>query len=188
MRRANPVRRLIVFALLVAVISVAAIIVMALPDTSQAAVRTQLQPRVGTAMGMLPRLGATDLATGSNIPVVYHGGSVMRDVTVHTVFWAPAGYHFDGSPGAGVLGYEALIKQFLGDTAHDSAAPGGIFSTLTQYADEAGRRADHACTTTRRRLDRRHRSLPGHRPPVRLALGHRTCVTDLRAAVTSSTT
>ena len=138
MRRANPVRRLIVFALLVAVLSVAAIIVMALPNTSQAAARVQVRPRVGTAMGILPRLGATDLATGSNIPVVYHGGSVMRDVTVHTVFWAPPGYHFDGAPTAGALGYEALIKQFLSDTAHDSAAPGGIFSTLTQYADGAG--------------------------------------------------
>ena len=138
MRRANPVRRLIVFALLVAVASVVAIIVMALPDTSQAAGRPALTPRIGTAMGVLPRRGATELAVGRNIPVVYHGGAVMRDVTVHTVFWAPPGYHFDGSPGAGAPGYEALIKQFLTDTAHDSAAPAGIFSTLTQYADGAG--------------------------------------------------
>ena len=97
-----------------------------------------LRPRIGTAMGLLPRLGAPDVATGQNIPVVYHGGQVMRDVTVHTVFWAPPGYHFDGSPGSGAPGYEAMIKQFLGDVAHDSAAPNGIFSTLTQYHDGTG--------------------------------------------------
>jgi hypothetical protein len=96
------------------------------------------QPRIGTAMGILPRLGAPELATGQNIPVVYHGGPVMRHVTVHTVFWAPPGYHFDGSPGAGAPGYEAMVKQFFSDVAHDSAAPTGIFSTLTQYHDGAG--------------------------------------------------
>ncbi|MDQ2895855.1 MAG: EXORDIUM family protein [Actinomycetota bacterium] len=98
----------------------------------------QRLPRLGTAMGILPRLGTPEVATGQNIPVVYHGGRVMRDVTIHTVFWAPPGYHFDGSPGAGAAGYEAMVKQFVSDVAHDSAAPTGIFSTLTQYHDGAG--------------------------------------------------
>ncbi|MDQ6729242.1 MAG: hypothetical protein M3022_02780, partial [Actinomycetota bacterium] len=75
-------------------------------------------PRLGTAMGILPRLGTAEVATGQNIPVVYHGGPVMRDVTIHTVFWAPPGYHFDGSPGAGAAGYEAVVKQFVSDVAH----------------------------------------------------------------------
>ena len=96
------------------------------------------QPRIGTAMGVLPRRGSPEVATGQNIPVVYHGGPVMRDVTIHTVFWAPPGYHFDGSPGAGAPGYEAMVKQFFSDVAHDSAAPTGIFSTLAQYHDGAG--------------------------------------------------
>ncbi|HEY5188512.1 MAG TPA: hypothetical protein VII87_05715, partial [Solirubrobacteraceae bacterium] len=64
------------------------------------------RPRIGTAMGLLPRLGSTEIASGTNIPVVYHGGQVMRNVTVHTIFWAPAGYRFTGSPGGGVPGYE----------------------------------------------------------------------------------
>ena len=37
---------------------------------------------------------------GQGIPAVYHGGSVMRNVTIHTIFWAPTGYRFDGSPAA----------------------------------------------------------------------------------------
>jgi hypothetical protein len=98
------------------------------------------KPRLGHAMGVLPRLGAQgiDFASGQNIPVVYHGGQVMRNVTLHTIFWAPPGYHFDGPPTPGTLGYEAMVKQFLVDVAHDSSSPHNIFSTLTQYNDGSG--------------------------------------------------
>ena len=102
-----------------------------------AALARQFRPRVGFAMGVLPRYG-TDVAAGIPIPVAYHGGSVMRDVTVHTVFWAPPGYAFDGPPGAGVLGYRALIEQFLTDSAHDSGAASNAFSVLGQFGDGAG--------------------------------------------------
>src|SRR4029077_20774570 len=77
-------------------------------------------------------------ASSPSIPVLYHGGSVMRNVTIHTVFWAPAGYHFDGSPGPGVLGYEALIQQIFVDVAHDSGSTGNIFSLLDQFGDHSG--------------------------------------------------
>jgi hypothetical protein len=100
--------------------------------------RQAFRSRIGTAMGILPHLGSQEIASGTNIPVVYHGGQVMRNVTVHTLFWAPTGYHFDGSPAAGVPGYEAMVKQFLVDAAHDSVAPNNIFSTLTQYHDAHG--------------------------------------------------
>ena len=104
----------------------------------QHASRLAFRPRIGSAMGILPRLGSPEIASGTNIPVVYHGGQVMRNVTVHTIFWAPPGYHFDGSPGSGVLGYEAMVKQFLVDVAHDSSSPSNIFSTLVQYHDAQG--------------------------------------------------
>ena len=97
------------------------------------------RPRIGFAMGILPKLGTLpEITSGANWPVVYHGGDVMRNVTLHTIFWAPPGYHFDGSPSPGTLGYEALIKQFLSDVAHDSGAPNNIYSTLTQYHDAQG--------------------------------------------------
>ena len=64
-------------------------------------------------MGIVPPLGQQEIAAGSAVPVVYHGGQVMRNVTIHTVFWAPTGYRFTGSPGAGVPGYEAMVQQFL---------------------------------------------------------------------------
>ncbi|MGO9819107.1 MAG: hypothetical protein ACLPTJ_00465, partial [Solirubrobacteraceae bacterium] len=97
------------------------------------------RPRIGFAMGILPKLGTLpEITSGTNWPVVYHGGDVMRNVTLHTIFWAPPGYHFDGSPSPGTLGYEALIKQFLSDVAHDSGAPDNVYSTLTQYHDASG--------------------------------------------------
>ena len=98
-----------------------------------AAARTSFRPRVGRAMGLIPIRGRVDPAQGSSIPVVYHGGAVMTGVTIHTIFWAPAGYRFDGSPGGGVLGYEALIQRFLADTAHDSGSTGNLYSVLGQY-------------------------------------------------------
>ena len=52
-------------------------------------------------MGIVPRLGSQDIASGTNIPVVYHGGQVMRNVTVHTIFWAPAGLPLRRLPGRG---------------------------------------------------------------------------------------
>ncbi len=101
--------------------------------------KSKFRPRVGTAMGLMPALGQQEIATGTGIPVVFHGGLVMRGVTIHTVFWAPSGYRFNGSPSAGVPGYQALIEQFFTDAAHDSSATASnIFSTLGEYPDGGG--------------------------------------------------
>jgi hypothetical protein len=100
--------------------------------------RSTFRPRIGGAMGIVPVRGRADLAAGKSIPVVYHGGSVMRQVTVHTVFWAPSGYRFDGSPSPGVLGYKPMIQRFFTDVSHDSGAQSNVFSVLPQYADRRG--------------------------------------------------
>ena len=137
MRRPNVVLRLIAA---VALTTACALLLLAGVGVAPAAAaaRQTFRPRIGFAMGILPRLGSSQTTAGPRVPVVYHGGAVMRNVTVHTIFWAPPGFHFDGPPSPGVLGYEPLIKQFLGDVAHDSAAPGNVFSTLTQYQDAGG--------------------------------------------------
>jgi hypothetical protein len=98
----------------------------------------KFKPRVGFAMGILPHRGVFDPAAGTAPLVVYRGGQVMRGVTLHTVFWAAPGYRFDGSPGGGAPGYEALIKQFLVDVTRGGPANADIFSTLTQYHDRSG--------------------------------------------------
>jgi hypothetical protein len=104
-----------------------------------AVARTSFAPRVGSALGLEPKYGSdSDANVSRGIPVAYHGGSVMRDVTVHTVFWAPPGYEFDGSPSAGVPGYEALIQQFFADVGHDSGTTTNVFSLLDQYGDHSG--------------------------------------------------
>ncbi len=96
---------------------------------------TTFHPRIGGAMGLVPPVGSHDVATGALTPVVYHAGPVMTGgVTVHTIFWAPPGFRFAGSPAPGVAGYEALIKQYFGDVAHDSGASSNVFSVLPQFA------------------------------------------------------
>jgi len=96
---------------------------------------TSFHPRIGGAMGLVPPFGSHDVATGALTPVVYHAGPVMSGgVTVHTIFWTPPGFQFDGSPAPGVPGYEALIKQYLTDIAHDSGSSGNVFSVLPQFA------------------------------------------------------
>lgn len=92
-------------------------------------------PRIGRLMGMVPVVEPPETAVTPREPVVYHGGSVMHGVRLHTVFWAPAGFAFSGSPGPGVPGYEPLVQGFLADAAHDSGSAGNAFSTLSQYGD-----------------------------------------------------
>jgi len=74
------------------------------PASAGAAQR--FRPRIKGAWGIVPAKGQgeVEIATGQNYPEVYHGGSVMRDVTIHAVFWAPSGFQFEGSPSPGVLG------------------------------------------------------------------------------------
>jgi hypothetical protein len=111
---------------------------LAAPATATARARAAFRPRIGFAMGIEPLPGTPEIAAGPSTPVVYHGGSVMRNVTIHTIFWAPSGYHFNGSPSSGTLGYEPLIKQFLVDVAHDSGTTTNLFSVLNQYGDASG--------------------------------------------------
>jgi len=110
---------------------------------------TNFRPRIGGALGLVPpanrqgQLSTGDVASGALTPVTYHGGLVMAGgVTVHTIFWAPAGFAFQGSPGGGVPTYEGLIQQFFTDVAADSGATGtctpgecNVFTVQRQYAE-----------------------------------------------------
>lgn len=109
---------------------------------------TAFHPRVRGALGLVPavnrhgQLRAADVASGLLTPITYHGGPVMSGgVTVHTIFWAPAGYAFQGSPGPGIPTYKGLIQQFFSDVAAGSGASGGcapndcnVFTIERQYA------------------------------------------------------
>jgi hypothetical protein len=114
-----------------------------------AAGASSFHPRIGRALGLIPPFARdgkprpADVATGSPVPALYHGGAVMAGgVTVHTVFWAPSGYAFQGQPPGAAGGYQAMIQQFFTDVAHDSGAGGACvsagcnaLSVLTQYAE-----------------------------------------------------
>jgi hypothetical protein len=118
------------------------------PSAAATPAAPTFQPRIGGALGLVPpvnrqgRLSTGDVASGALIPVTYHGGPVMSaGVTVHTIFWAPSGYAFQGSPGAGIPTYTALIQQFFTDVAADTGSPGtctssdcNVFTVERQYA------------------------------------------------------
>src|SRR5208282_2169885 len=70
------------------------------------------RPRVDNALGLTPpvnsqgNLIAQPTEEGVLTPPVYHGGPVMTGgVTVHTIFWAPSGYSFQGAPSGGMPTY-----------------------------------------------------------------------------------
>ena len=76
---------------------------------------TTFRPRVGNALGLAPPVGyhgTVPSELGAVNPVTYHGGPTMNQaggVTVHTIFWAPSGFAFQGSPGAPAPTYEGTI-------------------------------------------------------------------------------
>lgn len=99
--------------------------------------QTSFHPRIGNALGLIPPVpdqGNKNFEPnegGIYTAVTYHGGPTMTGgVTVHTVFWAPPGYSFQGSPGAGIPSYEGMIQQFFTDVAHDSTGTLGAPCTL----------------------------------------------------------
>jgi hypothetical protein len=129
-------------------IAALALVLLAPAASAKTAKTTAFHPRVGVALGLFPPVGghgklkARDVASGALTPETYHSGSVMAGgITVHTIFWAPPGYSFQGSPGGSVPTYTGLIQQYFTDIAHDSGAGGGCtttgcnaFSVLPQYA------------------------------------------------------
>jgi hypothetical protein len=151
---------------------------LALPGPAGASTHAKFRPRLGFAMGVIPHTGAFDPLASPAPQVVYHGGRVMRGVTIHTVFWAPSGYRFGGSPGAGVPGYEALIKQFLVDAAHGGPANANIFSTLTQFHDQTGPGDAHFSYDPSKNSSDLSAPFPPRSEQCSSPSGTATCVTD----------
>jgi len=117
-------RRALVVALVLAVTGVGA---------QSAAAKPAFHPRVGNALGLVPGVGRQgDFAAGSPVPVVFHGGNVMRSgVAVHLIFWGPPGFSFHS-------GYRTLIQQFFTDAAAASGLTSNVFSVLPQFGDNGG--------------------------------------------------
>jgi hypothetical protein len=182
MRRAHAAPSAVVMALVLASlgfgVSAAPVPALALAK-ARPQERSPFKPRIGFAMGIEPAAGTHEIAAGPSVPVVYHGGSVMRNVTIHTVFWAPGGYHFDGSPSPGVLGYEPMIKQFLGDAAHDSGTSTNLFSLLSQYGDSSGAGSYRISYDPAADSIDATDPYPSRRGQCASPFGVATCVTDL---------
>jgi hypothetical protein len=105
-----------------------------LAPSAAAAKSVKLPARVGGALGLVPRHGDFDIAAGTQTPVVFHGGSVMRGpsgVTLHTIYWVPPGFELHA-------GYKAFLDRFFTDVAADSGATTNVFSVLPQFADAGG--------------------------------------------------
>ena len=52
-------------------------------------------------------------------------------VTVHTIFWAPSGFAFQGSPGAPAPTYEGTIEKFYTDVSAASTGTSGAASACS---------------------------------------------------------
>ncbi len=96
--------RLRLLASLSVVVAVMAVLILGAPARAAGTFHF----RVHGGLGLVPpvdrqgRLSTADIASGALTPETYHGGPVMNNgVTVHTIFWAPAGHPFQGSPGSG---------------------------------------------------------------------------------------
>jgi hypothetical protein len=104
----------------------------------------------------------------------------MRNVTIHTLFWAPSGYHFDGAPGLLTLSYQAEIQQFFTDVATESGTNTNVFSVLPEYGDGSGPGSYHlsynATTDTINSAD----PYPAKSDQCASPAGVATCVTDLQ--------
>src|SRR5579862_7950734 len=93
----------------------------------------KFQPRYKNALGLAPTVNKHGLAAEPNqggllTPVVYHGGKTMTGgVTVHAIFWTPAGTgtSFPTASGGIPIGNEALISQFFNDVAAGSTGTSG---------------------------------------------------------------
>lgn len=117
---------------------VAAVILALLTSGPAAGASVKFRPRIGAAMGLFPLRAQRAPALATVIPLVYHGGAVMRGVTLHTIFWAPSGYRFSGPPSPSVPSYTSLVQQFASDVAGASGRSDNVFSLLNQYPDRTG--------------------------------------------------
>ena len=95
------------------------------------------RPRVLNALGLAPPVNSQGHSSleptegGTFTPVLYHGGPTMTGgVTVHTIFWAPSGYAFEGAPTSS-LSYEGLLEQYYTDVAHDSTGTSGAAASCS---------------------------------------------------------
>jgi hypothetical protein len=87
----------------------------------------------------VPTLGRQPVLPGlTNPPLVFHGGSVMHGVHLHTVFWAPSGYAFPPSPGGGIPSYEGLVQRFFADAAGAPSSAPSALAVTDQYGDQGG--------------------------------------------------
>jgi PKD domain len=72
--------------------------------------------------------------------VCYQGGPVLRDPTVHLIFW-------QGQIGGGVksfpAGYETTVERYFEDVAHDSGLTTNVFSVDPEYG-ESKREGEYA--------------------------------------------
>jgi hypothetical protein len=99
-------------------------------------------PRIGNALGLVapyPDRGNKNFEpneAGIYTAVTYHGGPTMTGgVTVHTIFWAPPGFSFQGAPAAGVPSYEGTIEQYFTDVAAASTGTSGQSCTTAACND-----------------------------------------------------
>lgn len=166
---------------------------------AKASAHRAFRPRVGNALGLIPPINSEGghntqpTEEGTYTPVVYHGGHVMTGgITVHTIFWGPTGFPFQGSPGAGIPTYEGAIEKFFENVSEASGSKSecsvaghecDIFSTLTQFAEgtKTGEvhKGDYSIEyEPTNPIDAIHDTHPYPTPECTSPLNAKACITD----------
>jgi hypothetical protein len=162
-------RRVIVFALLAAFGLLAAPANASNGDTGPLGV---IRPRAIGGAAKAPTTADARTRTARRrrkLNLVYHGGPVLPNSTVHEIFWDPFG---QGYP----AGYELEIEQYFTDVAHDSGGTDNVYSVLTQYTDLSGHRANYTVIDAGAKDDLVPVTADGCTPHTLFGFTH--CVTD----------
>lgn len=143
---------------------------LALPSTALATVTTAPN---GHRLSVMLRHGikggptAGKGSTGGAV-LVSHGGPVLQGETPYLIFWTPTGHPIASSS-------EALLEQYLTDTATDSAAGStdNVFSVLAQYGAPYGQ----SFSTANQAISDSN-PYPAQQTGCTVAPGMTACVTD----------
>jgi hypothetical protein len=67
----------------------------------------------------------------SNVPLTYHGGSVMHTNKVYAIYWVPPGQSVSAN-------YKSIIDGYFTNVAADSGTTTNLYATSAEYTDGGG--------------------------------------------------
>ncbi|MEA2556680.1 MAG: hypothetical protein QOG88_218 [Actinomycetota bacterium] len=108
----------------------AAVAVMTVASLAGPAHAARTGHAYGRERGIVLANGAATRA-GHVLPLLYHGGPVMRVNTTYAIYWVPSGSTMASN-------YKTTINRYFTDVSADSGKTSNVYFTETQYTDTTG--------------------------------------------------